>query len=253
MIGFAALAAITIVTSGDALAVPAQTPAGLTTITFQNTAPEPHAIRIVEIRDKHTTDDFAAFLKTGGAPPAWVRTVGGIAALASSVTEEYSIALTVGRYVVLDGDRVAPLTVVTGAAGAGSKDPAHVGGRGQSDTPPAADIEVRLHDHGFQFGAPVEGSKPLWHLRNTGSEPHQAVLFRLTDGMTEFAARNWIANGSRGPAPGDPRGGVLEVPVNGEAWFRVNLPPGRYVLLCGELEQEGRHFDLGMVYRFTIE
>jgi len=143
-----------------------------------------------------------------------------------------------GRYVVLDGDRFAALTVQPGPA-----------------TKPtvAADIDVRLHDHGFQFSAPVEGPKPVWHLRNVGSEPHQAVLFRLTDGMTEFAARNWIANGSRGPAPGDPRGGVLEVPINGEAWFRVDLPAGKYVLLCGELEQEGRHFDLGMAYRFEIQ
>ncbi|HZP48008.1 MAG TPA: hypothetical protein VFB07_05725 [Vicinamibacterales bacterium] len=239
MIGFAALAAITIVASGDALTVPPQAPAGFTTITFQNTASEPHAIRIVEIRDRHTTDDFAAFLKSGGAPPAWVRTVGGVAAVAPNVAEEYSTVLPAGRYVVLDGDRFAPLTMVAGGAAA---------------TPvEAADIEVRLHDHGFQFSAPVEGPKPLWHLRNTGTEPHQAVLFRLTDGMTEYAARNWMTNGAHGPAPGDPRGGVLEVPINGEAWFRVDLPPGRYVLLCGELEQEGRHFDLGMVYRFTVE
>lgn len=252
MIALAALAAITIVAGGEALTVPAETTAGLTTITFENTAADPHAIRIVELRDKHTTDEFAAFLKNGGAPPAWVQTVGGVAMLAPSLSEEYSTTLAAGRYVVVDGERFAPLTVL-----AGSKDPASARGTVRravpADTPLAADIEVRLHDHGFQFSAPVDGPKPLWHLRNTGSEPHQAVLFRLTDGMTEFAARNWITNGARGPAPGDPRGGVIEVPINGEAWFRVELPPGRYVVLCGELEQEGRHFDLGMVYRFTIE
>ena len=234
----AAIAAITIVTSNDALTVPAQTGAGLTTITFENKATEPHGIRIVELRDKHTTAEFAGFLKAGGAPPAWVRTVGGVAMLAPALSEEYWTTLAAGRYVVLDGDRFAPLTVTPGPAAKPTL---------------AADIEVRLHDHGFQFSAPVEGPRPLWHLRNTGSEPHQAVLFRLTEGMTEFAARNWITSGSRGAAPGDPRGGVIEVPINGEAWFRVDLPPGRYVLLCGELEQEGRHFDLGMIYRFTIE
>jgi len=239
MIGLAALAVITIVASNDALIVPPQTPAGQTTIAFQNTAAEPHAIRIVELREKHTTEEFAALLKNGGAPPAWVRTAGGVAAIAPNVTEEYTTALTAGRYVVVDGERFAPIAVTAAPA--------------SKSAPMTADIDVRLHDHGFQFSAPVEGSKPLWHLRNTGTEPHQAILFRLTDGMTEFAARNWITTGSRGPAPGDPRGGVLEVPINGEAWFRVDLPPGRYVLLCGELEQEGRHFDLGMIYRFEID
>ena len=238
MIALAALAAITIVTSNDALTVPQETTAGFTTITFDNTASEPHAIRIVELRETHTVDEFAAFLKNGGAPPAWLRTVGGVAMLGPALSEEYSTTLAAGRYVVVDGDRFAPLTVTPGPA---------------AKPNPTADIEVRLHDHGFQFGAPVDGPKPLWHVRNTGSEPHQAVLFRLTAGMTEVAARNWITSGSRGPAPGDPRGGVIEVPTNGEAGFRVDLPPGRYVLLCGELEQEGRHFDLGMIYRFIIE
>ena len=239
MTALAALAAITIAVSNDALRVPPQTTAGFTTITFENRASEAHGIRLVELRDRHTVEEFAAFLKNGGAPPAWVRTAGGVPPLAPNLTEDYAITLAPGTYAVVDGERFAPMIVLAGA--------------GPSDRPPAADIDVRLHDHGFQFSAPVEGPKPTWHLRNTGTEPHQAIVFRLTDGMTEFAARNWIASGSRSPAPGEPRGGVLEVPINGEAWFRVDLPPGRYVLLCGELEQEGRHFDLGMVYRFEIE
>jgi hypothetical protein len=239
VIAFAAAAALTIVTSGEALTVPPQTIAGRTTITFENKADQPHGIRIVEIRDKHTIDDFGAFLKNGGAPPAWVRTAGGVAALAPNLTEEYTTTLAAGTYAVVDGERFAPLTVTAAPA----TKPAAI----------AADIEVRLHDHGFQFSAPVDGPKPMWHLRNTGTEPHQAILVRLTEGMTEFAVRNWITLGSRGPAPGDPRGGVLEVPIDGEAWFRVDLPPGRYVLLCGELEQEGRHFELGMIYRFEIQ
>ncbi len=244
MIAFAALAAITIVAGPDALTAPARATAGFTTITFENHAAEPRAIRVIELRDKHTTSDFEAFLKTGGAPPPWVRTAGGVPALAPNLAEEYSLVLQAGTYIVLDGDRFAAMTVLPGTDGAGP---------GSSAGSIAADIDVRLHDHGFQFSAPVEGPRPTWHLRNTGSEPHQAILFRLTDGMTEFAARNWIANGSHGPAPGEPRGGVLEVPIGGEAWFKVDLPAGRYVLLCGELEQEGRHFDLGMAYRFTIE
>ena len=60
--------------------------------------------------------------------------------------------------------------------------------------------------------------------------------------------------GSRcGPRPGVPAGGVIEVEPDADAWFRVELKPGRYLLLCSVLEEEGRHFDLGMIYRFTIE
>ena len=238
MIVLAALTSITIVAGAEGLTAPAQTAAGLTTITFENKTAEPHAIRLVRLAAPHTVDDLAAFLKTGGAPPAWLQTAGGIAPLAPGLSEEFSAMLTAGSYAVVDGERFAPLRVENAPT-----------------TLPAikGDIEVRVFDHGFQFGAPIEGPRPMWHLRNAGTEPHQALLVRLTEGMTEFAVRNWITNGMRGPAPGDPRGGVLELPINGEAWFRVDLPAGRYVLLCGELEQEGRHFDLGMIYRFTIE
>lgn len=239
MIALAAAAlAATIVVSDDGLTVPPRIPSGLTTLTVENHGTQPHGIRLVRLADRHTVDEFAAFLKGGGAPPAWVKTAGGAAPLAPNLAEEYSTALEAGTYVVVDGERFAPLQVEAAPAAR----PAI-----------AADIEVRVFDHGFQFGAPIEGPRPMWHVRNTGTEPHQALLVRLPERVSEFAVRNWIATGSRGDMPGDARGGVLEIPVNGEAWFRVDLPPGRYVLLCGELEQEGRHFDLGMIYRFTIE
>ena len=257
----AAALAATVVLTDDAVTVPPQIPAGVTTFTVENHGTQPHGVRIVRLTDKHTADDFAAFLKTGGAPPEWVKTAGGAAPLAPNVSEEYATALEPGTYAVVDGERFAPLTVVAGSepsrvrrpAPADSPVAAGVRSAGPADPPIAADIEVRAFDHGFQFGAPIEGAHPMWHVRNTGTEPHQAILVRLPERVSEFAVRNWIASGSRGDMPGEARGGILEIPVNGEAWFQVDLPTGRYLLICGELEQEGRHFDLGMIYRFTIE
>jgi uncharacterized cupredoxin-like copper-binding protein len=90
-------------------------------------------------------------------------------------------------------------------------------------------------------------------LRNAGSEPHQALIVKLPEGANEWQERAWFTNGSRGGRTGEPFGGVVELAPGAEAWFRVELIPGRYLLLCTVLEQEGRHFDLGMIYRFTIE
>jgi hypothetical protein len=110
-----------------------------------------------------------------------------------------------------------------------------------------------LRDHGYQLNAPIPGGKPTLHLRNGGTEPHQALLVRLPERVSEFAIRAWISNGSHGAHPGEPMGGAIELPPDAEAWVRVDLPAGRYILLCGELEEEGRHFDLGMIYHFEIE
>jgi hypothetical protein len=234
----AALLSVTIVAQHDALTAPPRIDAGLTTFSFQNRATEPHSIRFVRVAAPHTTDEFGAWLKAGGTPPAWVSTIGGVAALAPNRSEDYTTSIGAGSYVIVDGERYVPLRVDGTLAKAEG---------------PNADVEIRLRDHGYQLNAPIPGGTPTLHLRNGGTEPHQALLVRLPERVTEFAIRAWIANGSHGEQPGEPMGGAIELPADAEAWVRVELPAGRYILLCGELEEEGRHFDLGMIYRFEIE
>ncbi len=233
-----ALLAVTIVAQDDGLTAPRTIAAGLTTFTFENHATEPHSIRFVRLAPPHTPEEFGAWLKAGGTPPAWVSTAGGVAAIATQRTEDYTMVIDAGAYVIVDGDGFVPLRV----EGAAAKAP-----------PPDAEVEIRLRDHGYQLNAPIPGGKPMLHLHNGGTEAHQALLVRLPERVSEYAVRSWITGGSRGPHPAEPMGGVLELPANADAWMRVDLPAGRYVLLCGELEEEGRHFDLGMIYRFEIE
>jgi hypothetical protein len=235
-----------------ALTLPARLPAGLTTFSFENQGEQPHSIRFLRLTGGKTFDDFAAWQKTGGAPPAWLEPAGGIAPIVPKAREQYTVMLAPGVYVVLC---TYPADNGQTHVDKGMVARLEVGGAGTSTTPaPAeADITLRMRDHGFQLTAPVSGGHPLWHLQNIGTEPHQAVLIRLPDGVSEYTERTWLSNGGRGARGGIPSGGVVELPADADAWFQIDLAPGRYVLLCGELEQEGRHFDLGMVYRFQIE
>jgi hypothetical protein len=91
----------------------------------------------------------------------------------------------------------------------------------------------------------------VWHVRNSGSEPHQALVVKLPDGTNEYQERGWFDHGSLGVRPGRPVGGVIDVQPDSDAWFGVDLTPGRYLLLCAALEETGRHYDLGMIYRFA--
>jgi hypothetical protein len=122
-----------------------------------------------------------------------------------------------------------------------------------AQAPPAADLTVTLRDHNFKLTAPVPAGHATWHVRNEGTEPHQALVIKLPDGVNEYAERMWFANGSRGTEPGEPMGGVPNLAAGRDAWFTTDLKPGRYLLLCSMVEDEGRHFDLGMIYRFTVE
>jgi uncharacterized cupredoxin-like copper-binding protein len=114
-------------------------------------------------------------------------------------------------------------------------------------------ITIFLTDHHFRLSAPVEGGRLVWHLKNEGSEPHQALVVRLPDGVSEYAERAWFEHGGKGPEPGERVGGIATLAPGTDGSFETNLKPGKYLLLCSMSEDEGRHYDLGMIYRFTIE
>ena len=114
-------------------------------------------------------------------------------------------------------------------------------------------ISIVLTDHHFRLTAPVERGRLLWHVKNEGSEPHQALVIRLPDGVSEYGEEAWFEHGSKGPEPGERVGGLETVAPGAEASFRTDLTPGKYLLLCAMSEDEGRHYELGMIYRFTIE
>ena len=251
MIAAVALAAAIEIQATDyALSMPAKIPAGLSTFAFENKGSEPHYVRFVRIAPDHTLADFAAWQKAGGAIPDWLVSSGGIGTVSPGRREEFTAALAAGTYIVLctypSADGVPHLRKGMYAS-------VEVGPQTSADAAPAEDLTVTLHDHGFQLNMPVPGGKPRWHVRNTGTEPHQALVVRLPDGVSELQERGWVSSGSRGERRGQPVGGVIELAPSADAWFSVELTPGRYLLICTILEQEGRHFDLGMIYRFTIE
>lgn len=115
------------------------------------------------------------------------------------------------------------------------------------------EITVVLTDHHFRLSAPVEPGRLLWHIKNEGSEPHQALVIRLPEGVSEYGEQAWFEHGSKGPEPGERVGGIETIAAGVESSFRTDLKPGRYLLLCAMSEDEGRHYELGMIYRFTIE
>ncbi len=130
--------------------------------------------------------------------------------------------------------------------------PVDIGPSTSGAEPPSADLTLTMHDHGFQLTAPISGGRARWHIHNNGSEPHQVLIVRLPDGVTEWQERAWF-NGGRAPRGGVPVGGIVELDADGDAWLGIDLRAGQYILLCSMLEQEGRHFELGMIYRFSIE
>src|SRR5262249_3604049 len=132
----AALLSATIVAEADALTAPPRVGAGLTTFTFENRASAPHSIRFIQLIAPHTATEFGTWLQAGGKPPAWVKTVGGVATMAAGKSEDYTFSIAPGSYVVVDGERFAPMRVDGSVA---------------RPAPPEADVTIKLRDHGYQL------------------------------------------------------------------------------------------------------
>ena len=233
-----------------AISLPAQIPAGLVTFSFENAGAEPHYVRFVRIGGGHSMADFLAWQKTGGAIPDWLESSGGAGPMAPGLREEFTITLAPGKYVALcsypSKDGGAPHLEK------GMYAPVEVGPSESGAKPPPEDLTLTMHDHGFQLTAPISGGPARWRIHNNGSEPHQALIVRLPEGVTEWEERTWF-NGGHAPRGGIPVGGIVELDADADAWIAVDLTAGQYILVCSMLEQEGRHFELGMIYRFTIE
>lgn len=232
------------------ITMPAHIKAGLTAFTLDNRGAEPHDVRFVRLGATHTVDDFAAWQKSGKPIPDWLVPSGGIGTVAPGLHQEYIMSLDAGAYVALcsypsqDGTPHAEKGMFTALT---------VDAGGAAAARPEADVTVTLSDHHFQLSAPMEGPHPLVHLRNTGTEPHQAQIVKLPDSRMQYTERAWFDHGGKGPRPGQPIGGSIELPAGGEAWFRAELTPGSYLMICTQAEEEGRHYELGMIYAFEIE
>ena len=242
--------AVAIRATDDAISIPAVIPAGLVTFAFENKGAEPHDVRFVRIGGGHTMDDFGAWQKAGGAIPDWLQSSGGAGTVAPGMTEEFTITLDAGKYVALCS---YPSKDGGGAhLQKGMYASVDVGPLLSHVTAPSEDLTLTMHDHGFQLTAPIDSGPARWRVHNNGTEPHQVLIVRLPDGVTEWQERTWF-NGGRAPRGGIPVGGIVELEADADAWIRVDLKAGHYILLCSMLEQDGRHFELGMICRFTVE
>lgn len=118
---------------------------------------------------------------------------------------------------------------------------------------PEPSITIVLTDHHFRLSAPVEAGPLTWHVKNDGTEPHQAIVLRLPEGVSEYGEFAWFEHGSKGPEPGERVGGLESIAPGADMTFKTDLKPGKYLLLCAMNEDDGRHYELGMLYRFVIE
>jgi dienelactone hydrolase len=221
---------------------------GLVTFQFVNRGAEPHYLRFLRILDGKAVDDVLEWRRTRTPMPPWLEAAGGVGTVAPGKSAEFTMRIAQGRLIAMCGH---PSPDGTFHVDKGMIRLIQVGAE-RTDPAPTSARRLELHDRRFDFTPPTGAGRQSWHIVNRGTTVHQALLVKLPAGVTVDDELGWFRNGSKGVRPGLPVGGVIELAAGSEAWYSADLEPGEYALLCAAGGAAGRHFDHGMIARFSL-
>lgn len=247
----AAKARVVTVTARDfAFDAPDMISAGLTEFRLVNAGPDLHHMQILRLDGGKNFADFEAAMKGPGKPPAWVRSAGGPNAPDPGRTANATMMMEPGNYVLIcfvetkgiphfRHGMYRPLRVVA------SKAP--------KAAAPKFDATATLFDYGFKWSAPLRPGLRTIKVVNSGPQYHEIEIVRLAPGKSVTDVLQWIES-PNGPPPGNALGGIAAIEPGAHGYFRVQMTPGEYGLICFLLDRkDGKpHFAHGMASQFTV-
>lgn len=245
--------------------------AGWTTFRFANHGDDIHYAHFVQLDSGKTESElvaaYAEAIRTSGPRPKWVKRFGGPGGAApgdSAVVTQY---LEPGAYVL-----ICPVEDSAGNPHFGKGEfrtlvvrPAGADANARRVAPVATD-SIHLLDFAFALDGPLASGTQMLQVTNTGAEPHDLVLLRLAPGVTIEDVRRTMnpERARRSDEAATPPmsiaslgtlvGGVAAMRSGMEVFFRADLTPGEYVLLCMATAPDGRsHIEHGMLQMVHVQ
>jgi uncharacterized cupredoxin-like copper-binding protein len=228
--------------------MPATVPAGLVRIELRNQGQDVHEALLVQFTD--STGSARAYVDSVRAHvdfPAFATDVGGPGLTLPGESSTVWLSLPAGRYafVCWKGNHLsqgmAHDLTVTRTARPGAP-------------PPEATADLSLLDYTFHLASPLTSGRHILHIRNDGTELHEADIFRLPGATSVQDYIAWHKAGEVGRPPADPIGGLGDMAPGRELWMALVLTPGRYFIICQiPARGDGRpHSEHGMILEFTV-
>lgn len=118
------------------------------------------------------------------------------------------------------------------------------------DFPPRPQIvSVSMREYGYEYEPPTASGRIVFNLENAGRVDHEAVLISVGDDIPPIDQQ--LRSGERLVVPTVARP-VRRTP-GGFGSFAVDLPPGRYAMVCFVQDDDGgQHAQKGMSAEFRI-
>jgi hypothetical protein len=230
--------------------MPDSIPAGPTLFRFTDDGKQLHHMTIVKLEQGKTLADFTAL--PPGPFPAWAVFMGGPnTPTPHGGQDEDVVDLSPGQYAVIcvipdsDGKPHMMKGMVKALTVTPSK---------QARTMPKSDLTLTLTNYHFAFSAPPTSGQHAIRIVNDGTQPHEAVMFRLQPGKKGEDIANWVGTGMQGPPPGAPVAGISAEAPGKENTLLLNLSAGDYALICfvPDAKDGKAHAAHGMIYNFKV-
>lgn len=230
--------------------LPDSLPAGPTLFHFTNDGSQLHHVTLVKLEQGKTLADFTAL--PPGPPPAWVVFMGGPnAARPKGGQNEAVVDLSPGNYAVICviPDKDGKPHMMKGMVKALTVTPSS-----EARIMPAGDLSLTLTNYAFTFSTPLTAGPHAIRVVNNGTQPHEAVIFRLQSGKSGEDIANWVSTGMQGPPPGAPVAGISPMAPGKENTLLLKLSAGDYALVCFVPDaKDGKpHVAHGMIYNFKV-
>lgn len=245
---------VVVVTASEyKLLLPDTLEAGPTILQLVSAGRERHAMPMVQLAAGHAVDDVRAALQHHQLAIPGLTAVGGVGTIEPGDTASATIDLAPGFYVAWcdipapDGTphymkgMLSLITVVDRKNGA---------------TMPVADDSVMLSDSAVALSAPLAAGAHVVAVRNSGRQPHMALLWKLNGGKSEADVVNWIAAAKpTSPAPGTMIGGIAALSPGQRAEMNVKLAAGRYVVvgMANDAPAETPRDIKPLVHEFSVD
>jgi hypothetical protein len=224
-------------------------PSGAITIRVVNKGKELHHLQFVKLTHGKTAADFNATLSS--TMPPWALFSGGPNAPIPGREAVATVNLSPGNYLLLC---LIPDKTGTPHVALGMQKLVRVEGPANGRRNPGErDLIIDQVDFTFGFFGPIKAGPHTFHVRNNGNQPHEVLVVQLATGAS---VKDFVAYRpeSMEPPPGIPVGGITGIGQGGEAFFSVNLSPGRYGLVCFFPDPMTGipHFTKGMMSEFIV-
>jgi plastocyanin len=235
---------------------PAETAAGPTRVTVNNTGQEEHQAQIARLNEGNTFEDLTAALQQPdpAAALALLTLSGGPTGVVAGASGSTTVNLEPGTH--------AFLCFVAGADGVphlakGMIGQIEVTGTAVDAPLPAGDAEVTLQDFAYVGLTTLTPGGHTVTVTNDGPQPHEATLVKLNEGVTvEQVVQAFNATEApSGPPPWTSAGGIAGLATGTTATMEIEVEAGSYALICfiPDPASGKPHAALGMVGGIAVQ